>query len=287
MAASFKEVKLEQILFLHEIGFKFIDTKSQYEEQRLTDGTITIILYKSGKLLIQGKDLFVDKIKELFLKKGLILNENKKTEFKSKDLSDFDWNLESHIGSDETLKGDTFGGLVVVAFYYKPEQKEKLEQLGIRDSKKISDEKIKYLAKILKNEFTNQFAIKNLNPKDYNKEIKSKNITTILNYWHENLAQELMKEKKILHIVDKYPGCQVGDVQIPRAETYSLAVAAASILARAEALEQIKILSEKVGFKIPMGSTHVIEALAQLKKQKEPFENYVKLHFRNVKEFLG
>jgi ribonuclease HIII len=63
-------------------------------------------------------------------------------------------------------------------------------------------------------------------------------------------------------------------------------VAAASILARAYALNQLKELSKKAKFSIPKGSTHVKHALEKIKKFNLDPREYVKLNFSNVKKFF-
>ena len=54
------------------------------------------------------------------------------------------------IGTDESLKGDSFGGIVVAGVKADDEVRKKLEDLGVRDSKKLTDLKIKYFAQELK-----------------------------------------------------------------------------------------------------------------------------------------
>jgi len=182
------------------------------------------------------------------------------------------------IGSDEVLKGDTFGGIIVAGVKADKKIREKLAQLGVRDSKKLSDKKIIILSKEIKK--IAPCEIKNLLPEEYN---KHKGLTSLLNQLHKQVAKELSPGK---HIVDKYPGCSVGDIIEEKAEDKYLEVAAASILARASALQQFDYLSELAGFKLPMGSTHVKEALQELKKKKLDFNRFVKVDFRNVAEFL-
>jgi len=59
------------------------------------------------------------------------------------------------------------------------------------------------------------------------------------------------------------------------------------ILARVGALRQMDYLSMLAGFTLPKGSTHVTEALLELKKRELEFIRFVKVDFKNVKEFLG
>ena len=89
-----------------------------------------------------------------------------------------------------------------------------------------------------------------------------------------------------MKVVDKYPGCNVGDVQEEKAESKYVEVAAASILAREAALKQLNYLSVQAGFRTPKGSTHVRLALDELKERKLNLKKFVKIGFSNVKEFL-
>lgn len=207
--------------------------------------------------------------------------------------------LKFYIGSDESLKGDTFGGIVVAGVLVDDEQKKKLTAIGVMDSKKITNEKIPILAKKIR-EICPDFAVRNLTPIEYNQH----KLTQLLNQLHSECA-EIIKEKHLkendyvvdssddesyahyTHIVDEYPGCNVGDIKKPKAESLYVEVAAASILAREGALKQIDELSKQLGFKVPMGSTHVSDALFQLKVSGKAPEHFVKIHFKNVQEALG
>lgn len=56
------------------------------------------------------------------------------------------WNV---IGSDETGKGEVFKELITVAAYVKKSSVPELEGMGVNDSKKLSDKKLKEIAKKL------------------------------------------------------------------------------------------------------------------------------------------
>lgn len=185
------------------------------------------------------------------------------------------------IGSDESLKGDTFGGIVVAAVKADDEIREKLTGLGVADSKRLSDKKILVMAEKIKK--LAECELRNILPEEYNRsEVKTK-ITVWLNRLHKECYDYLKPGK---HVVDKYPGCNVGDVREEKAEDKYVEVAAASVLARAAALKQMDTLSAKAGFLLPRGSTHVKSALRELKERGLNFKEFVKLDFRNVKEFL-
>ena len=184
------------------------------------------------------------------------------------------------IGSDEVLKGDTFGGIVVAAVKANPEQHTALKDLGVRDSKTLSDRQIQLIAPKIEKNFP--CIIKNIYPEEYNG-LKG-TVTDILNKLHKECYNYL---KPGTHVVDKFPGCTVGDIIEIQAESKYPEVAAASIIARAHALNQLHDLSKKAGFLIPKGSAHVQKALEQLKKSNLPATDFVKLKFSNVKKIFG
>jgi|FLOH01.1.fsa_nt_gi ribonuclease HIII len=201
-----------------------------------------------------------------------------------KTLFDYDEN-KILIGSDESLKGDTFGGLVVTAFRANSEEREKLKNIGVKDSKTIADKDIIRLADDLKEYFPNNFSIVSFNPKEYNEQISIHGLTQLLNIMHKQ-ANNKIKTFNSKHVVDKYPGCATGDIIEEKAESKYVEVAAASIIARSEAIRQFHELSIKAGFKLPKGSTHVSEALQEIKKRELKPTLFVKTHFKNVQKAL-
>jgi len=268
--------------YFNNFHYERFPAKTQYEIARFKSKLITAILYSSGKLVVQGSDAAL----EQFKKENQTLNLQFKKEKNQPSQVLFPESNE-YIGSDETLKGDTFGGLVVVAAYFKKEEYSILKRLGVVDSKKLSDDKILGIAEILLNEYFDRFVIIELKPEEYNEIILTKSITQLLNDLHSRSGQKLKKKHpSAVHIVDQYPGCNCGDFMIQKAESYSLAVAAASIVARHVGLKQFERLSINAGFRIPKGSTHVINALEELNERKLSFKQFVKLHFKNVQKEL-
>lgn len=250
----FNNVSVADLDKLKPLGYKEVPIANIYELVRLKSPTATLILYKSGKLLVQGQaDL----------------------PFKNK----FRQESGTVIGSDEVLKGDTFGGIVVAAVKADDKDRELLIKLGAVDSKTLSDKEIIPIAEKIKKSIS--YAVKNIYPKQYNS--FNGNVTQLLNILHRECYLEL---KPGTHVVDKFPGCTVGDIIETKADANYVEVAAASIIARAEALKQLDDLSKKAGFTVPKGSTHVSGALKELKKRNLPFEEFVKVKFSNVKNML-
>lgn len=254
---------------LEKLSFSPEKSRTIYEDLRLTYNGVTLILYTSGKLLLQGKAEAMEKVAKKLQKAGI-----GKVATPEHFRNETGW----IIGTDESLKGDTFGGLVVAAVKADSGLRRKLVELGVADSKELSDTEIFPLAENIKKIVPCE--IKSVLPEEYN---RFGSVTDLLNKLHQESARYLSPGK---HVVDKYPGCTVGDVQEEKAESKYVEVAAASILARAAALKQLDYLSIEAGFRLPKGSTHVIWALRELKEKKLPFKKFVKVGFQNVKEFL-
>ncbi|PLW80163.1 hypothetical protein C0585_03995 [Candidatus Woesearchaeota archaeon] len=260
------------ILELKKIGFVEIGTKTQYEISRLvcSNPKATAILYTSKKLLIQASKENEEIILEKLGEKSKEVDKKEKDVFISKTISGI------AVGSDETLKGDTFGGLVVAGVLCDDITRQKLKELGVDDSKKISDDMIPFLAEKIRK--IANYSVQNIYPEEYNKNSQ----TELMNKLHRQVYLDL--GGKGTHIVDKYPGCRVGDVIETKAEDKYVEVAAASIIARDEGLKQLEELTKKLKFKVPKGSTHVKHALLFLKKSQKNPKDFVKFHFKNVQE---
>jgi ribonuclease HIII len=151
------------------------------------------------------------------------------------------------IGSDESGKGDFFGPLVVAAVKTTPEIESILEGIGVRDCKQLTDYQNISIAKQIKSSISaDMFSVKILEPVAYNKYYENvQNLNIMLAVNHVSAIRDLYQQGDSI-IIDKFSyhdsmvedelhqwNINVKPVQIPRAEDQSIAVAAASILARA------------------------------------------------------
>lgn len=264
----FTDVSKDVVQKLIKRGFILQNPKTVHEEARFIKKDATLVLYTSGKLLVQGKDQ--EKVAAEL--RSLHLGQEVAPEIFRKESG---W----IIGSDESLKGDTFGGIVVAAVKADHLLRGKLIELGVADSKTLTDAEIIPLAEKIRHLVPCE--IRSLTPEEYND--WAGNVTELLNTLHLECARDLLPGK---HVVDKYPGCRVGDVIEEKAESKYAEVAAASILARDMALKQLAFLSMQAGFTIPKGSSHVKLALLELQERKLDPKKFLKLHFNNVREFL-
>ena len=269
--ASFDNVTKTSLRKIKKHGYKDTEVKSPHEEMRLK-GDSSIVLYKTGKLLVQGSPANVRETIKLL--KFLGITESKKC-FSG-----------CAIGTDETLKGDTFGGLVVAGFKADDRIRQELEGMGVKDSKALLKPDIVKIARELIERYPDNYHMESIFPKEYNKLNMKHNVTEIMDMMHEKCYRKLKGRSDIIHIVDLYPGCKVGDIKEAKAESKYLEVAAASIIARYGGLKQIRELEQQAGFFIPFGSTNVQAALIEIKKKSLKPVNFVKMKFRNVQQFF-
>lgn len=204
-----------------------------------------------------------------------------------------------HVGVDESGKGDYFGPLVIAACYVGPEHLAELD--GVRDSKKLTDPVSLRLAAKIK--AVCPHAIVAIGPTKYNElYAEIKNLNSLLSWGHARAIEEVLnKQHADLVISDQFAdpaglkrrlfqkGRQVTLESRVRAEA-DIAVAAASILARAEFLTRLKRLGEEIGIDLPKGaSALVIETGKRVvaKHGQEGLSRVAKLHFKTTSSVMS
>lgn len=253
---------------------------------------VTVVIHYGKKginLHLQGKNTteFFSKIKEK------INSEVEKTKNR------FD-EPESYIGVDESGKGDLFGPLVIAGFYLTETNRKVLIDFGIRDSKLMSDSKVKEIAKILRESFKENYIVVQINPKRYNELYEEMgNLNKILAWGHARCIETLTKrfnaskaisdqfgDEKFINNSLMKEGRQIELLQTTHGERY-LAVATASILARDTFLNWIEKTSKVLGIKIQKGaSDKTLEVARKIKERfgEEKLGELIKLHFKSVKK---
>ena len=124
------------------------DKKPPYSVFQVKDYDCVITLYESGKVMFQGIGADIEAsywIEEERIKNGRVIDITTGKDKKNTPEARILFN-ESTIGSDEVGTGDFFGPIVVTATYVSKEDISFLIDLGVRDSKKITDDKIKKIA---------------------------------------------------------------------------------------------------------------------------------------------
>lgn len=209
--------------------------------------------------------------------------------------------LEKWIGTDESGKGDYFGPLVIAGVMVKDKSKNELLKSGVKDSKNLSDKRVKELAEKIKQ--THLYSIVVINPLKYNELIaRIRNLNRLLAWGHSRAIENILgkedceyavsdqfgDERYILNALMK-KGKKIELEQRHRAEE-DIAVAAASILARDEFIKRLEELSQNCGVNLPKGaSDRVIEAGRKFitKYGKEKLKEVAKVHFKTTVKILN
>jgi len=200
------------------------------------------------------------------------------------------------IGSDEAGKGDLFGPLIVAAVYVGSHELAFLEEINVKDSKAMSKGSVIKVAKTISRICPH--AIEVTSPLELSN--GSCNMNEVLSRMHFKCIKSVVKQKESLVIVyddfgsktlkkmikSRFPEASV--LGFRKAER-NMAVAAASVLARATFLSKIKALEAKYGIGIALGAgpKAIKSAEVFLKKYgTEELGKVAKIHFSNLKRLI-
>lgn len=211
-------------------------------------------------------------------------------------------NRIERIGIDESGKGDYFGPLVIAAVFVDATTQAELKLMEVRDSKKISDGRVLEMAPDIKTICPHSVVV--IGPQKYNElYTKIKNLNRLLAWGHAKALENLLErgvtceraisdqfgdERLILNALQE-KGRTIVLEQRTKAES-DLAVAAASVLARAEFLLRLKRLSGEVGTTLPKGASPAVELAAKMiikKHGRERLDSVAKLHFKTTQSILA
>ena len=283
-------------------------TKPQYTifQAKLFDCVVT--MYEKGKVMFQGLGADIEALPWIEQEKRLNnrvidINGNEKKETTKKEEKTF-YNT-STIGSDEVGTGDYFGPIIVCASYVSKEKISFLSSLGVRDSKKITDEKIKEIApEIIKNIPHYAFYLSN---KEYNNlSIENQNMNKIKAVLHNKALVSLLKNGNYdykMIVIDQfvYPKKFYEHISnakekishvtfMTKAEDQVMSVAAASIISRYLFLKKMNEMEKELGCSIPLGAGEKVDEVAKKlldKLGEEKLKDYVKWNFKNTQKIKG
>lgn len=262
------------------------------------DGDTVITMYESGKIMFQGTTADVDS--SMWLEMD---GQSKKDspEVKEKEKKYY---YCSSIGSDEVGTGDYFGPIVVTASFVKNEDIPYLEELGIKDSKKLTDEKILDIAPKVAKKISYKSLI--LSNQEYNeKHGSNNNMNKIKAIMHNKVLYQMVQETKEKYdyiIVDEFARenryydyikdmkeIQRGIIFMTKAEDKNLAVACSSVISRYIFLKEFDKLSDSLHIPLPKGAGANVDVIGEEivdKYGQDKLKEVAKLNFANTERIL-
>jgi ribonuclease HIII len=250
---------------------------------------VTCTLYESLKLTVQGKNM--KDFLEFYLEPEVLLSPEYTYH---EELAMESLDRRARIGVDESGKGDYFGPLCVAGVMADETTFPTLLKIGVKDSKQLSDEQVKKMAKAIVASVPNY--IVRLRPKKYNELYASfKNLNSLLAWGHATVIEHLAAHTKApLAIIDKFAHEKVVERALKKKNTCiqleqrvrgeaDIVVAAASIVARWAFLEGLEATGKHLNVSLPKGASHHVVAMAKkLAREhgKGILDEIAKLHFK-------
>ena len=308
MTISFKvSDKTKEEMIKH---FEYLkrDKTPQYAIFQADEEDTVVTLYESGKVVFQGVSADVDanfwKETEKILTGSYPEEKEKKKKEEPEDKTDY--YFINSIGSDEVGTGDFFGPIIVTASYVSRNDISFLEELGVRDSKKVTDEKIMKIAPVIIDKIPHETFI--LTNEEYNEwQNKGYNMNKIKSILHNRVILGLLKQDNFLYdmvVIDQFtpPRNYFGylkDVNenvfrkitfTTKAEDKCLSVGCSSIISRYLFIKEMEKLSKKVDTILPLGASTTVDNTGKLLVQrygKEILNKVAKLNFKNTEKILN
>jgi ribonuclease HIII len=272
---------------LERDGFEFRTLQYAHFQARGTD--VVVSAYRSGKVVIQGKAA-----ETLLDSAGLDAPIAKSAGTREK--------LKGVIaGSDESGKGDYFGPLVVAAVVVRPDQKSALRDAGVRDCKKMADTVILRAAAAIRKLCAHH--VITLDAPAYGRaHAKDGNVAIFLSRMHAQALRAAIDMEGECDgvVIDKFTSVARLEAAL-REEGIDLpsdirtkaednpAVAAASVLARAEFLLGLKDAGNEFGMELPKGAGRPVDVVARELFEAgglAALEKVAKTHFRTTQKVM-
>ena len=281
------------------------DKTPPYAVFQADTGDTIVTLYESGKAMFQGvsADIEAGMWESIRKDKDNIdyFMDTKDTKTKK----DIEVEIPSDIasvGSDEVGTGDYYGPIVVTASFVSKDNIPFLTELGVRDSKKLSDEQIlKIVPKIIKKIPYKTIMLSNKEYNDnYGKDMNMNKIKAVL---HNKVLTEMVKDNDYDYIVvDQFepeksyynhlsdvPNPLKGITFITKAEDKCLSVAVSSLISRYIFIKEMDKLGDKYGIFLPKGANYYVEdvGIKLVNKYGEKIlHDIAKLNFSNTDRIL-
>lgn len=205
------------------------------------------------------------------------------------------------IGSDEVGTGDFFGPIVVAATFVKESDIAFLKELGVTDSKALTDERIREIAPKIAAKLT--YVCQSLSPSKLNS--LPYNLNEVKARMHDSCYRELLEkgvkpariyQDQFAQPTTYYRYLKNTDNHISnivfetKGETKHLSIAAASIIARASFLLKMDELGKEYGVEFPFGAAHHVVVFAKRfykERGEDALLKVAKKRFKTFDDVIG
>ena len=272
------------------------------------DGDTVVTLYQSGKAVFQGRDadlaadFWIETEKINYGKAKVTSSEDKK---EKKEIERKIPLRITSIGSDEVGTGDYFGPIVVTASYVTRDNIDFLLELGVKDSKKMSDTEIKKVVpQIVKKIPYHTFVLNNKQYNElYNSDMNMNKMKAIL---HNKVLSAFADKSKYPYdniVVDQFENPRsyynhLSDAKfkvynitfLTKAEDQCLSVACSSLISRYIFLQEMDKISKNIGMDLPKGASDLVDAVGKVIVNKfgnEKLKEISKMNFKNTEKILN
>ena len=306
---SFKVSEKTQEMMTEELSWCMRENTPAYAKWQAKDGDTVVTLYESGKVVFQGKD--ADLASDFWVTTEKInsgkVDIKSSSDNKKKDKLDKASHVNpriyysSSIGSDEVGTGDYFGPIVVTAAYVSKDDISYLEEIGVKDSKKLTDnqiieivpkiiKKIKYESMVLSNKEYNDFYSTDLNMNKIKAILHNKVLyklsNTINNY--EYIIVDQFAEPYVYFNYLKTSSNVVRNITFfTKGEDKHLAVACASLISRYIFINEFNKLSKSLNIELPKGASNLVDECGKKIVKEFGFDKLkeiAKLNFKNTEK---
>ena len=272
------------------------------------DGDTVVTLYQSGKAVFQGRDadlaadFWIETEKINYGKAKVTSSEDKK---EKKEIERKIPLRITSIGSDEVGTGDYFGPIVVTASYVTRDNIDFLLELGVKDSKKMSDTEIKKVVpQIIKKIPYHTFVLNNKQYNElYNSDMNMNKMKAIL---HNKVLSAFADKSKYPYdniVVDQFENPRsyynhLSDAKfkvynitfLTKAEDQCLSVACSSLISRYIFLQEMDKISKNIGMDLPKGASDLVDVVGKEIVNKfgnEKLKEISKMNFKNTEKILN
>ncbi|MCG1009284.1 ribonuclease HIII [Salinicoccus sp. ID82-1] len=217
------------------------------------------------------------------------------------------YDMLNTIGSDEAGVGDYFGPMTVCAAHVPKDKVALLRELGVKDSKNLSNGTVDRLARDIIHIVPYSLVV--LDNPSYNRKIdEGWNIVKLKAVLHDHCIRNVYEkleadDQKAVEaiVIDQFTTENAYQKYVPepfrldlihqetKAESKSIAVACASILARSKYLEQMDNLNQHLKTEVPRGASKKTDQFAARLADRHGMDyvdNLTKKHFKSRQKVM-